>query len=283
MEPVRRLSDPHLRNPVALAAFEGWNDASDAASGTVAYLVGQFDAEPFLIIDPEDFIDFHETRPTVRVEDGVTEELVWPATKLYGVRMEEADHDLLLVLGDEPQLRWQTFGSILAGELQRLDVQRVVLLGAFLAQVPHTAPVPIIGTAGLAEELTELGLTGANYQGPTGIVGVLSHLFRQEGLSALSLWAATSHYLGTNPNPKAMLALLDRAARILDISVDATELAEVSGEFEARVDAAMAESDEFSGYVERLEALAEEATPDLSASDAAAELISEVEDFLKEN
>ena len=283
MEPVRRLSDPQLRNPVALAAFEGWNDASDAASGTVAYLVGQFDAEPFLIIDPEEFIDFHETRPRIHVEDGVTEELAWPATKLYGVRMEDADHDLLLVLGDEPQLRWQTFGSILAGELQRLAVQQVVLLGAFLAQVPHTAPVPIIGTAGLSEELAELGLTGANYQGPTGIVGVLSHLFRQEGLSTLSLWAATSHYLGTNPNPKAMLALLDRAARILDIRVDATELAEVAGEFESRVDAAMAESDEFSGYVERLEALAKEATPDVNASDAAAELISEVEDFLKEN
>ena len=111
---------------------------------------------------------------------------------------------------------------------------------------------------------------------------MLSHLFRQEGLSTLSLWAAASHYLGTNPNPKAMLALLDRAARILDIRVDATELAEVSGEFESRVDAAMADSDEFAGYVRRLEALSGEAAPDFNASDAA-ELISEVEDFLKEN
>jgi proteasome assembly chaperone (PAC2) family protein len=281
MEPVRRLSDPGLRKPVALAAFEGWNDASDAASGTIAYLIGQFDAEPFLIIDPEDFVDFHQTRPRIDVENGVTGELAWPATKLYGVRLEDSDHDLVLVLGDEPQLRWQTFGSILSEEFERLGVQRVVLLGAFLAQVPHTGAVPIIGTARFASELMGHGLTGANYQGPTGIVGVLAHQFHQEGIPTLSLWAAASHYLGTNPNPKAMLALLERAARILDISVDATELAEVAGEFESRVDAAMAESEEFSGYVARLEALAKDAAPDFNVSDAA-ELISEVEDFLKD-
>ncbi|MBT8202474.1 MAG: PAC2 family protein [Acidimicrobiia bacterium] len=282
MDPVRRLSDPGLRRPVALMAFEGWNDASDAASGTISYLIGQFDAEPFLIIDPEEFMDFHETRPRIRVEAGVTEELVWPATRLYGVHLDDSERDLLLVLGDEPQLRWQTFGRLLAGELTTLGVDRIILLGAFLGQVPHTGPVPVIGTASTVAELAELGLTGANYQGPTGIVGFLSHLFRQEGLPTLSLWAATSHYLGTNPNPKAMLALLERSAAILNVSIDATELAEVAGEFESRVDAAMSESEEFTSYVRRLESLAGEAAPDFNASDAA-ELISEVEDFLKEN
>ncbi|MCP4223217.1 MAG: PAC2 family protein, partial [Actinomycetia bacterium] len=209
---------------MALVAFEGWNDASDAASGTIAYIIGQFDAEPFLIIDPEEFVDFHETRPTITVEDGATEEVAWPATRMYGVHMEEGEHDLLLVLGDEPQLRWQTYGGLLVDEFRRIGVEQVVLLGAFLGQVPHTAPVPVIGTAASADQLIELGLAGANYRGPTGIVGVLAHLFHQEGLSSLSLWAATSHYLGTNPNPKAMLALLERAARILNVSIDATEL-----------------------------------------------------------
>ncbi|MGI9609406.1 MAG: PAC2 family protein, partial [Acidimicrobiia bacterium] len=255
MDPVRRLSDPGLRKPVALVAFEGWNDASDAASGTIAYVIGQFDAEPFLIIDPEEFIDFHETRPIVKVQDGVTEELAWPATRMYGVHLE-GERDLLLVLGDEPQLRWQAFGGLIADEFNRIGVEEVVLLGAFLGQVPHTAPVPIIGTAGSTDDLIHLGLTGANYEGPTGIVGVLSHLFREEGLSTRSLWAATSHYLGTNPNPKAMLALLNRASDILDLPIDATELAEVAGEFESRVDAAMSSSEEFSSYVRRLESLA---------------------------
>lgn len=282
MDPVRRLAKPELRNPVALVAFEGWNDASDAASGTVSYLVGQFDVEPFLIIDPEEFIDFHETRPIVTVQDGVTEQLAWPATRMYGVRVEDGGRDLLLVLGDEPQLQWQRFGTLLVDEFRRLGVDQVVLLGAFLGQVPHTAPVPIIGTAGSTDELIRLGLTGANYEGPTGIVGVLSHLFREEGLPALSLWAATSHYLGTNPNPKAMLALLERAAGILDLSIDATELAAAAGEFEARVDAAMSSSDEFSSYVRRLEALAEGTGTGLEDTDAA-DLIAEVEDFLKDN
>lgn len=148
--------------------------------------------------------------------------------------------------------------------------------------MPHTAPVPIIGTAGSTDELIQLGLTGANYEGPTGIVGVLSHLFREEGLSTLSLWAATSHYLGTNPNPKAMLALLGRAVDILGLSVDATELAEVAGEFETRVDAAMSSSEDFSSYVRRLETLSEGAGADLEDS-AAADLIAEVEDFLRDN
>ena len=281
MDPIRRLSDPGLRKPVALVAFEGWNDASDAASGAIAYIIGQFDVEPFLVIDPEEFIDFHATRPIVTVQDGVTDELAWPATRMYGVHLD-GDRDLLLVLGDEPQLRWQTFGGLLVDEFRRIGVEEVVLLGAFLGQVPHTAPVPIIGTAGSTDELIQLGLTGANYEGPTGIVGVLSHLFREEGLSTLSLWAATSHYLGTNPNPKAMLALLGRAVDILGLSVDATELAEVAGEFETRVDAAMSSSEDFSSYVRRLETLSEGAGADLEDS-AAADLIAEVEDFLRDN
>lgn len=282
MDSVRRFHDPELREPVALLAFEGWNDASDAASGAVAYLIGQFDAEPFAIIDPEEFIDFHQTRPTVEVEGGVTNELAWPATRLYGVELDDRDHDLLLVLGDEPQLRWQTYGRAVGGMLRESHVSEVVLLGAFLAQVPHTVPVPIMGTAGSEAELSKHGLAGADYTGPTGIVGVLSHLFRQDGFSTTSLWAATPHYLGTNPNPKAMLALLNQAARILHIPVDATELSEVAGEFEGRVDAAMSASNEFTQYVHRLEEAAAESGQTLARADAD-ELIAEVEQFLQEN
>lgn len=282
MDSVRRFHNPELRSPVALVAFEGWNDASDAASGVIAYIVGQFDAEPFAVIDPEEFIDFHQTRPTVEVTGGVTDELAWPATRAYAVKLEDCDHDLLLILGDEPQLRWQTFGRAVSELLSDFGVSQVVLLGAFLGQVPHTIPVPIIGTAGSSEELAKHGLVGADYAGPTGIVGVLSHLFRQDGLPTTSLWAATPHYLGTNPNPKAMLALLDQAARMLDIPVDATELSEVAGEFESRVDAAMSASKEFTEYVSRLEKAAAESNQTFDRADAD-ELIAEVEQFLQEN
>ena len=179
-------------------------------------------------------------------------------------------------MGSPPLAPWSLV-ELNKGRIQLLASEPV----AFLGQVPHTGPVPVLGTAASPGELSELGLTGTDYEGPTGIVSVLSHLFRSEGVSALNLWAAASHYLGTNPNPKAMLALLERAARILEITVDATELAEVAGEFKSRVDAAMSASDEFSSYVRRLESL-QDGSPDFGPTDAA-DLISEVEDFLKEN
>ncbi|MEE9185066.1 MAG: PAC2 family protein [Acidimicrobiia bacterium] len=281
MDPIRRFSEPSLRAPVAVMAFEGWNDASEAASGTVAYLIGQYDAEPFAIVDPETFINFEETRPTIVVEDGQAREVSWPATRLYAAEMADRDHDLVVVVGSEPQLRWQGFAQVITDLLRDLGVKQVVLLGAFLAQTPHTSPVPVMGTADDPQVLVELGVRGANYEGPTGIVGVLGPILRQEGFDVMSFWAATPHYLGTNANPKAMLALLEKTAKVLDLSVDASELATVSGDFESRVNAAMSVSTEFTSYVTRLEEAAEEPTTQISPSDAA-ELISEVEDFLKE-
>lgn len=147
MDPIRRFSEPSLRAPVAVMAFEGWNDASEAASGTVAYLIGQYDAEPFAIVDPETFINFEETRPTIVVEDGQAREVSWPATKLYAAEMTDRDHDLVVVVGSEPQLRWQGFAQVITDLLRDLGVKQVVLLGAFLAQTPHTSPVPVMGTA----------------------------------------------------------------------------------------------------------------------------------------
>ncbi len=281
MDPIRRFSKPSLRAPVAVMAFEGWNDASEAASGTVAYLIGQYDAEPFAIVDPETFINFEETRPTIVVEDGQAREVSWPATRLYAAEMGDRDHDLVVVVGSEPQLRWQGFAQVITDLLRDLGVKQVVLLGAFLAQTPHTSPVPVMGTADDPQVLIELGVRGANYEGPTGIVGVLGPILREEGFDVMSFWAATPHYLGTNANPKAMLALLEKTAKVLDLSVDASELATVSGDFESRVNAAMSVSTEFTSYVTRLEEAAEEPTTQFSPSDAA-ELISEVEDFLKE-
>ena len=282
MNPIRRFSEPSLRAPVAVVAFEGWNDASEAASGTVAYLIGQYDAEPFAIVDPETFINFEETRPTIVVDDGQTRELLWPATRFYAVEMTDRDHDLVIVLGSEPQLRWQGFARAVIDLLRDVGVKQVVLLGSFLAQIPHTSPVPVMGTSDNPQVLVELGIRGANYQGPTGIVGVLGHILRQEGFNAMTFWAAAPHYLGTNANPKAMLALLEQASKVLDLSVDGTELATVSGDFESRVNAAMSASTEFTSYVTRLEETVDETTAEISLSDAA-ELISEVENFLREN
>jgi proteasome assembly chaperone (PAC2) family protein len=280
MDHVHRVSRPQLRRPHAILAWEGWNDACDAASGAVAYLLGQRDdPEPFAWIEPEEFYDFQVRRPQVEVDDGGTRSLSWPLTSAFSIETDSA-HDLVLALGEEPSLRWKTYTRSVARLLAESDVEMVVTLGAFIGQVAHTVPVPIIGVATDPKLVERYGLQTSRYQGPTGIVGVMLEACREIGMPAISLWAATPHYLAANPNPKAMLALLKTAQEVLDLDLDTTELKVASAEFQTKVDEAMAENEDFVGYVRRLE----EESPDISSIDASnsGELISEIEDFLKD-
>ncbi len=285
MDPIRRYSKPQLRRPTAVVAFEGWNDACDAASGAVAYLIGQFDVEPFAVIEPEEFFDFQSQRPLVEVAEGGTRALTWPETRCFAVELPDRDRDLVLVLGDEPHLRWKTYSRLVAQLLTEIDVELVVTLGAFIGQVAHTRPVPIVGVATDPDLVRRHDLMSSRYEGPTGIVGVLLEACREAGLPAISLWAATPHYLAANPNPKAMRALLARTSRIASIGVDTDELDEVVAEFEEKVATAMEASDDLSEYVERLETEATVAaeeplpTPDPIAS---AQLIEDIEEFLRD-
>lgn len=280
MEPVERLEQPVLRNPRALVAFEGWNDASEAASGAVSFLLGQYEPEPFALIHPEQFFNFAARRPFVEIDEGGTRHLSWPTTKCYGFEGGAEDHDLVVILGEEPHLRWKTFAGEAIGLLEELEVERIVILGGFIGQVAHTLPVPIVGVATDPELVARHGLAASRYQGPTGIVGVLMEACRLAGLPAISLWAAVPHYLATNANPKAMLALLTKAGEVLELSMDTSELAKVAEEFESRVDAAMAESAEFAQYVKRLESTA----GDLHQvePEAGRVLVEEIEQFLRE-
>ncbi|MFQ5948118.1 MAG: PAC2 family protein [Acidimicrobiia bacterium] len=283
MDPVRRFDRPALRSPQALVAFEGWNDACDAASGAAAFLLGQFEADPFAVIDPEGFYDFQSRRPVVEVDEGGTRSLTWPVTRYFALEMQDAARDLVVVVGEEPHLQWKTFTRLVTQVLAETDVEQVVTLGAFIGQVAHTVPVPIIGVATDPQLVREHALLSSRYEGPTGIVGVLLEACREVGIPAISLWAATPHYLAANPNPKAMLALLTKASEVLEIEVDTAELDKVTSEFEARVDAAMGESEEFTQYVQRLEKEAEaspQATVDPGASQ---QLISEIEQFLRDH
>ena len=280
MDHVHRVSRPQLRRPHAILAWEGWNDACDAASGAVAYLLGQRDdPEPFAWIEPEEFYDFQVRRPHVEVDDGGTRSLSWPLTSAFSIKTDAA-HDLVLALGEEPSLRWKTYTRSVARLLAESDVEMVVTLGAFIGQVAHTVPVPIIGVATDSKLVEKYGLQTSRYQGPTGVVGVMLEACREIGMPAISLWAATPHYLAANPNPKAMLALLNTAQEVLDLDLDTTELEVASAEFQTKVDEAMAENEDFVGYVRRLE----EESPDISSIDPSngGELISEIEDFLKD-
>jgi proteasome assembly chaperone (PAC2) family protein len=283
MDSIRRFSKPVLRRPQAVIAFEGWNDACDAASGAVTYLLSLADAgEPFAVIDPEEFFDFQTHRPTVSVDEGGTRSLSWPTTRFFAAHLPDERRDLLLVIGDEPSMRWKTFGRSITQVLAEMDVEEVVLLGAFIGQVPHTRPVPVIGVATDPALVRKHGLMPSTYEGPTGIVGVLQEACREIGLPAVSLWAATPHYLAANPNPKAMLALLDRCGDVLGRDIDTAELKTVAGEFSRRVERAVESSSDFATYIQDLERQRDESdtppTLDLSSGD---ELMTEIEDFLR--
>jgi len=281
MDPIHRLHRPTLRAPRALLAWEGWNDACDAASGAAAFLLDQWDdIEPFAVVEPEEFYDFQVRRPRVEVDEGGTRSLEWPTTRAYALDFGEAPHDALVVVGEEPSLRWKTYTRSIGQILAEADVDMIVTLGAFIGQVPHTIPVPIVGVATDSALVEEHGLMGSRYEGPTGIVGVMLEACREIGIPAISLWAATPHYLAANPNPRAMLALLDCAAGVMEIPFDTAELEKVAVDFDERVEAAMEANEEFVDYVRRLEeeADAEPGKPlDPQASD---QMISEIEDFL---
>jgi proteasome assembly chaperone (PAC2) family protein len=282
MDAIHRFSKPVLRRPRAIIAFEGWGDACEAASGAASYLVGSLEAgEPFAAIDPEEFFDFQAHRPTVMIDEGETRRLSWPTTRFFEVKLPDDDRDLIIVAGDEPSHRWRTFGRHLTQVLCESDVEEVILLGAFIGQVAHTQQVPIIGVATDPAMVIRNGLLTSQYEGPTGIVGVIIEACREAGIPALALWAAAPHYLAANPNPKAMLALASRATSILGVAVDFAELETVTDEYLERVNAALQASDEFSSYVAELEQV--EPSADSLDPDAADGLVTEIEDYLRHN
>jgi proteasome assembly chaperone (PAC2) family protein len=281
MDPIRRFSKPQLRRPRAVIAFEGWGDACEAASGAVNYLLSLADTlDPFAVIDPEEFFDFQQRRPTVDIDHGGTRSLSWPLTKFYGSNRPTEDRDLLLVLGEEPAFRWKTFSRSIAQLLVEMDVEEVVLLGAFIGQVPHTRPVPVTGVAADPIMIQRYGLATSTYEGPAGIVAVLQEACREVGLPSMSLWAAAPHYLAANPNPMAMLALLEQCRSILSIGIDTDELQTVATEFSRRVEEAIESSDDLAMYVNELEDRGGD-PDDQPASTTTDELVTEIEDFLR--
>ena len=279
MDHIEWIERPYLRDPVALVAFEGWNDAADAASGAVSYLLDQHQVEPFAKIDTEEFMNFQQSRPIVALDDQGERTIHWPATGLFAVNKGSSDRDIVVVLGDEPHLRWKTYSATVLSTLRELGVRHITTLGAFIGQVAHTLPVPVFGTASDPDVAGRYELSGSGYEGPTGIIGVLNHAARQYGFDTLSLWAAIPHYLAANPNPKAMLALLENTDRIMGHGFDVEELRDDATEFDARVDEAMHESDDIVDYVRQLEEDSDDVLPTPLDGD---ELVAEIERFLRD-
>ncbi|WP_231626297.1 PAC2 family protein [Streptomyces apocyni] len=244
---------PELIDPVMVAAFEGWNDAGDAASAAVAHLDREWKGEVFAALDAEDYYDFQVNRPTVWLDGGVRR-LTWPTTRLSVVRIGgDKPRDLVLVRGIEPSMRWRSFCNELLGFAHELGVELVVVLGALLGDTPHTRPVPVTGVTSDTDLARTMNLEETRYEGPTGIVGVLQEACTHAGVPAVSLWAAVPHYVSQPPNPKATLALLNRLEDLLDLRVPLGELAEDARAWQLGVDQLAAEDSEVAEYVQSLE------------------------------
>jgi proteasome assembly chaperone (PAC2) family protein len=244
---------PALEEPLLVAAFEGWNDAGDAATTAVEHLQLTWDATPLLELDPDDYYDFQVSRPTVRLIDGVSRRVEWPTTRLSVCRPPGSNRDIVLVHGIEPNMRWRKFCAELLGHVEDLGVTTVVTLGALLADTPHTRPVPVTGTAYDEASATRYGLERSRYEGPTGIVGVFQDACVRAGVPAISIWAAVPHYVSQPPSPKATLALLHRVEEILDLEVPLGGLPEQAEEWQRTVSEMAEEDEDVRNYVRALE------------------------------
>jgi proteasome assembly chaperone (PAC2) family protein len=236
-----------------VCAFQGWNDAADAASTALTFVGSALGATRFATIDPEEFFDFQSTRPTIRLTEGRTREISWPAIEIFEARVPRAPRDLILVSGAEPSMRWPAFCRTVLELGEALGAQLVVTLGAMLTDVPHTRPVNVTGIASDDGLVERLGIQSSSYEGPTGIIGVLHSAADTSGVPSASLWAGVPHYIAASPNPKAALALVRKLEGLVGVSVDATELETASVDYERQVNLAVRSDPDVQAFVERLE------------------------------
>ncbi|GAA4679298.1 PAC2 family protein [Pseudonocardia yuanmonensis] len=249
---------PDLVDPIMITAFEGWNDAGEAASSALEHLELSWDAEPLGSIDPEDYYDFQVTRPLVRLAGGVTRRIEWQTTRLSTAKLPGSGRHVVLVNGIEPNLRWRSFCAELLEYVDRLGVTKVINLGAMLTDVPHTRPTPVRGTGYDTASAKKMGVEPSTYQGPTGIVGVFHSLCIEAGVPALSYWAEVPHYVSQARVPKAAIALLLRVEEALDVEVPLGGLPEQAEEWERTVNEMADADDEVREYVRQLEQQATE-------------------------
>jgi proteasome assembly chaperone (PAC2) family protein len=258
---------PRLVDPVMIAAFEGWNDAGEAASTALEHLELSWDATPLASIDPEEYYDFQVTRPHVRLADGVTRRIEWQTTRLSVATLPGTERHVVLVNGIEPNLRWRAFCTELLGYVEKLGVTKVITLGALLTDTPHTRPTPVSGISYDKASAERMQVEPSTYQGPTGIVGVFQNACVEAGVPALSYWASVPHYVSQARVPKAAVALLHRVEEILDVEVPLGGLPEQAEEWERTVSEMAEADDEVREYVRQLEEQAEADVEELPEAD----------------
>ena len=286
---VRWQSQPQLRRPTVVAAFTGWNDAADAASTAVRTLITSWNAQPLAEIVPEVFTDFATIRPVVKLNNGVTREIVWPSVAMWHATTPGSD--VIFVLGPEPSLRWRLFTEQVISVAAHFEASMVITLGALLADVPHTRPIQLIGTASDPAVIDRFDLQKSQYEGPTGIIGVLQDACDLADVPAASLWAAVPAYASQIPSPKAAAALIERACEIIGTPAPVAALGEAIDAYEGRVDELVSEDEDLAEYVERLDSMGDnvfeeddrQMTLDFDEEeDDGSSLVDEVEQFLRD-
>ena len=269
-----------LRNPIMIAAFEGWNDAGESATGAINHLLAVWSHQELTRLNPEDYYDFQVNRPFIKVDERIVREIIWPNTILYAVYAPNLQNDFLIVKGIEPSMRWPSFAKELLDIADDYEVSMLITMGALLADTPHSRPISVTGSGAHPDVAHKLGVEISRYEGPTGIIGVLQDAAHRRSLDAVSLWAAVPHYVSTPPSPKAALALINALEDFLDISIAQGDLPERSMEWEKQVNQMAAEDSEIAEYVKQLENTKDAAElPGVTGESIARE----VERFLRRN
>ena len=267
-----------LRQPIMLAAFEGWNDAGESATGAINHLLASWTHHKLAMMNPEDYYDFQVNRPSIKVDERVVREIIWPNTVVFEVSTPHLKNDFLVVKGIEPSMKWRTFANELLDLADDYEVSMSITLGALLSDTPHTRPITVTGSGAHPDVANRLGIESSKYEGPTGIIGVLQDSAHQRGIDAVSLWASVPHYVSTPPCPKASLALINSLEDFLDISIPQGDLPERSTSWESQVDQMAAEDSEVGDYVKQLESSKDAADIPAATGESIAR---EVERFLR--
>ena len=276
MSGIEWIQEPALRDPVAVLAFEGWNDAADAASRALYYLLEHHEEVPLAQLDMEEYINYQLSRPVMSI-DGAARHVHWPVTGFFALPLPGHDRDLVLVLGEEPHLLWRRYCTEVIGVLSRLGVREAVALGAFMSQIPHTQPIPIFGSSSDPDFAMRMGINASTYEGPTGIAGVITTALEDEGVESSGLWAGVPHYLAGSPSPTAARALLYALGDLIGWRFDVAPLDEEVTGYEATVNGLIDDSEGMAEYIERLE---EESESRAVQEGVGRRLVEDIERFL---
>lgn len=273
-----------LSGRILLVAFEGWNDATEAATGALRAISDQLKVQTLEAVDPEDYYDFQFSRPMLELDEEGNRSLSWPGTELLqasteGAKANPGAENLFLLLGSEPSRRWISFAAEIMEMVQDREIDAVVMLGAMLADVPHTRPMPIFKSSQNPALQRMFSLEPSKYEGPVGILTVLAQAFEGEGIPVLSLWGSVPHYVHNTQNPKASLGFLSELSSLTGFDFETSALAEAAFEWERSIDELSESDEEMAGYIEQLEKSRDAYESELASGDAIAK---ELEKFLNE-